>query len=89
MTRILVLAFLLLSSRAIQAAGPEAPAPAKTQRADADRPPRRAASAEERERYAERERDARPLEGFEGGRMSDVALILVIVLIVLIIAILL
>lgn len=43
------------------------------------------ASSAELERYAQRERDARGLERFAGGRMSDATLIVILLLFVIVI----
>lgn len=58
-------------------------APAESaERAQAQKTP---ASSAELERYAQRERDARGLERFAGGRMSDATLIVILLLFVIVI----
>lgn len=60
-----------------------APAGAKTEQAQEQ--PRTPASNAELERYAEREKQSTGLERFEGGRMSDATLIVILLLFVIVI----
>jgi hypothetical protein len=50
-------------------------------------PPRRPASQEELERYAERERRSAGLEKFEGGRIDTTSIVIILLLVIVIILI--
>jgi hypothetical protein len=86
-TRTLAACFTILSTLA----APTLADPAPTHAAQVVRgPERRAASADELDRYAQRELQARDQEKFEGGRMRNsdlVTIILVLVVVILVLAI--
>ena len=59
--------------------------PTASQVATAPLRAKQAASEKELERYAEREKDSKELENFEGGRISETAIIVILLLLVIII----
>jgi hypothetical protein len=80
---LLFAAALALAPMMARATPPDRPAAASK-----STPARRPASAAELERYAEREKDAKDLERFEGGRIAETTIVIVLLLLIVLIIIL-